>query len=205
MHQLLCLCAELPRVQTRTRVVVLCHQRERWRRTNTAPLAGLTLVNSQVCFWHNRALPPDPAPQWGEGRERVLLFPAGDGPTVDAEALREKLDRITLVVPDGTWTQVRKIIGPSSDLRALPRLALPATAHARWSLREETREGGMATMDAISWAIELLEGADVAAPLTAALRAMVERVLATRGTPMPGGRDIATLLRDLGHPPSALD
>ncbi len=202
MHELLCLCDELTPAPTRTRVVVLRHQRERWRRTNTAVLVGLTMSNAQVCVWHSRTSTPVPAPDWGEGRERVLLFPGEDGPTVTAAELADRADGITLVVPDGTWTQVRKIVGPSSDLRRLPRLQLPAHAAARWSLREETRAGGMATMDAISHAIEAMEGPDAAAPLNRGLRSMVERVLATRGTPMAGGRDMTTLLRDLGHDPA---
>ena len=87
---------------------------------------------------------------------------------------------LTLVIPDGTWTQARKLVR-SESLRSLPRVALPPSAHARWSLREETRDGGMSTLDAVCWLLREVDGPDVAAPLEELARTMWARTMETRG------------------------
>ncbi len=48
LHSGLCLCAELPEVKTRTRVVLVLHQLEERKSTNTGRLALRCLPNSSV-------------------------------------------------------------------------------------------------------------------------------------------------------------
>ena len=50
MHRSLCICALLPRIATRTRVVVVLHQLEARKPTNTGALAAKCLENSVVVY-----------------------------------------------------------------------------------------------------------------------------------------------------------
>src|SRR5947207_6591113 len=48
LHRSLCLCAMIPRLETRTRVVLMIHRLEDRKATNTGRLATECLVNSEV-------------------------------------------------------------------------------------------------------------------------------------------------------------
>jgi DTW domain-containing protein YfiP len=58
---------------------------------------------------------------------------------------------------------------------------LPAGEPSIYGLRSEPRRGGLATIEAIARAFELLEGPHVRATLERVFRAMVERTLWSRG------------------------
>ena len=58
MHRSLCICALLPRLATRTRVVLVVHQLEANKPTNTGLLAARCLANSTVVY---RGRAPDGA------------------------------------------------------------------------------------------------------------------------------------------------
>jgi DTW domain-containing protein YfiP len=82
----------------------------------------------------------------------------------------------TLVVPDGTWRQARRI----RRKLALPCVTLPPGAPTEYALRSDAHEGGLATLEAIARALVLLDGID-AEPMLIPFRAMVEHTLARRG------------------------
>ena len=57
MHRSVCICALLPRLETRTRVVLLMHQLEVDKPTNTGVVAARCLVNCATVY---RGRAPDP-------------------------------------------------------------------------------------------------------------------------------------------------
>ena len=78
MHRSLCICAELPRIDTRTRVVLVLHQLEAVKPTNTGIVAARCLTNSAVVYRGRapdgvEALPLQVA--LGPGVRPMLLFP----------------------------------------------------------------------------------------------------------------------------------
>ncbi|HVV50599.1 MAG TPA: DTW domain-containing protein, partial [Polyangia bacterium] len=78
MHRSLCICALLPRLATRTRVLLLLHQLEARKPTNTGIVAARCLGNSAVVY---RGRAPEGAPgatleaALATDLEPVLLFP----------------------------------------------------------------------------------------------------------------------------------
>jgi DTW domain-containing protein YfiP len=156
-------CALVPRVEARTRVVIVRHVLERWKPSNTARLAGLALPSCEL--WPYGGATDPPWAQLGDGA--WLLFPGG-GAAVD-EPPR------TLVVLDGSWPQARRMLQRIPALRGLPRLSLPAPAEAVPRMRRPPRPDGMATLEAIARALELLEGPAIAAPLDALHAEVVRR------------------------------
>ena len=170
-----CICGEVPRVETRTRVLVVRHQREGWKSTGTARIAGLALPNLRLLEYGEDAQPAlDELPgELGEGT--ALLFPSDEAPPVDLASVRR------LVVLDGTWRQVRRMYQRLPALHGLPRLALPAKAEKVLRLRESSLEEGRSTLEAIADALGLLEGAAVAGPLHALHARYVEQVFRARG------------------------
>ncbi len=164
----LCLCAEIPQVETRTRLLLLQHGVETWKKSNTGRVAALALANARLLTYGARDEAFDATLLREPGT--WLLFP--DGPTAppDAPAPRQ------LVVLDASWSQARRMSQRIPELRTLPRLVLPPPAPGTLQLREPTHPSGMSTLDAIARAVAVLEGPEAAAPLEQLAALRVQRI-----------------------------
>ncbi len=174
MHLTLCICAIIPRVETRTRLLLVLHQLEDRKPTNTGRLAARCLVNSAVVARDGSA----PAALW-QGTQPVLLFPIPEARPL--EQWRDTGRPLTLVVPDGTWRQANKARRRVPGLSELPCAALPATTRSGYRLRHDKRPDRVSTIEAIAMALRILEGPAAAEPLERIFRIMVDRTLWTNG------------------------
>lgn len=171
-----CLCAEVPRVEARTPLVVVRHQREGWKSTGTARIAALALPGLRLLEYGDDAEPARAELPALLAPGTHLLFPAeAEAPAVDRAAVTR------LVVLDGTWRQVRRMYQRLPVLHGLPRVSLPAKPEPVLRLRESTLEAGRSTLEAIADALRVLEGEAVAAPLHALHARYVEQVFRARG------------------------
>ncbi|MBK9518726.1 MAG: DTW domain-containing protein [Anaeromyxobacter sp.] len=176
-----CLCPEIPRLSTRWRFVILRHASEIPRMTNSGRWVALALTGSVL---HDHARDGLPASE--EGLQALigeapaaLLFPSPHAPARPDDGLR------TLVVPDATWSQARRMVQRLGPLRTLPRLSLaPGPAAAR--MREPTVAGGMSTLEAVAASLDLLGDAAAAASLRRLHQVAVERTLRLKGMWPPG-------------------
>jgi DTW domain-containing protein YfiP len=101
----------------------------------------------------------------------ALLFP-GEGATPVGAA--SHAPPRTLVVVDGTWVQVEKMLAANPEIAALPRLALEGHESGYGELRREPAEGHLSTAEAVAHALGALEGDPARfAPMIAAFRRMV--------------------------------
>lgn len=163
----------MPRVETRTRIVLLRHAAERWKPSSTARLAALAMPNLVVVDYGLPGAPvelgrlPTADAAW-------LLFPDGPAPPPGAPL------PVTLVVVDGTWQQARRMAQRLAPLH-LPRLRLPAPPGPRPRLRHAHRDDGMTTLEAIAHAMGVLEGDAVRRPLLALHDLHVQRTLEAVG------------------------
>lgn len=182
MHESLCVCPLLPRIETRTRLLLVMHRYEDRKPTNTGRLATLCLPNSEVLVrGHEGAasaplgLPADSQP--------LLLFPAEDA--VPIQRFASSARPVTLVVPDGTWRQASKVRMRVPGLREVPCVSLPPGGVSHYHLRFDAHAHGLATIEAIARALGVLEGergAQVQGALERIFRTMVERTLWARGS-----------------------
>jgi DTW domain-containing protein YfiP len=151
-----CYCASLPRLETRTKVVILQHPRERDVAIGTARMASLCLPSAELHVgvrWNEhaalgRAL-ADPA------RPPILLYP-GEGAK---DILREPPPGpVTLVVVDGTWTQAKNVVRDNPVLQALPRYAFVAPEPSHYRIRKEPSDEYVSTIEAVMHVLGALEG-----------------------------------------------
>lgn len=148
-----CLCALIPSLNCRTRVVVLQHPSESRHALNTARLAVMGLAGARRIV--GQFFSPD---DWAQpGYTPRLLFP---GP--DAEVLHpgygQALDApIQLIVPDGTWGHARKLLHINPALAALPRVMLPPGLTTRYRVRHADIPGALSTIEAVTHALNALE------------------------------------------------
>jgi DTW domain-containing protein YfiP len=206
MHRSLCICALLPRLETRTRVVVVLHQLEAVKPTNTGVLAARCLVNSAIVH-RGRAAPAESgagpsieeqaaqvAAEVARGSRAAFLFPHASATPLGELAADGA--PVTLIVPDGTWSQSARAVSRLGRALALPCVSLPPGASegegaatprlggdgvARDRLRAPARPGRLATLEALACALGALEGPAVEAELLRVFRIMTDRTLWTNG------------------------
>lgn len=150
-----CWCADLPTLETRTRVVFLQHPREVRVAIGTARMAHLCLPNSELHVGLN--LCDDPAvvralsdPE----RPAVLLFPGPDAPDILRDPPRGPA---TLVVVDGTWSQAAKLVKVNPLLDALPRYAFVPPAASDYRIRREPHADCVSTIEALVHVLGVME------------------------------------------------
>jgi DTW domain-containing protein YfiP len=209
LFQVDCLCALLPRVPTRTRVVVVLHQLEDHKTSNTGRLAHRCLPNSELVFRGDperarRAYLAKQAARAG----RALVDATADGGTPGAapqparwpdwtahgdpvllfphpdaiplETFRDHPRPLTLVVPDGTWRQGQRVRHRTPGLETIPCAAISRPEPSRYRLRTASDPGRLATLEAIAEALGVLEGEAPRRALLAIFDIMVERSLRAR-------------------------
>ncbi|MGI5860953.1 MAG: tRNA-uridine aminocarboxypropyltransferase [Myxococcales bacterium] len=173
LREAACLCDCIPRVETRTQVLIVRHTKERLRTSNTARVAALALVRAQLLDIEAASDPIDPAPFREPGT--WLLYPGQERAGRPEPAPRK------LVVLDGSWRQTRRMYLHMPALRGLPVLSLPPPEIAPARLREQQRPEGHSTLEAIAAAIRFIEGEAAARPLEQLHEEIVRRVLKVRG------------------------
>lgn len=171
-----CLCDAIPRVPSRTRVVIVRHHLERLRSSNSGRLAHLALPNSVIVDHgggtgvgglRGPAVLPPLEGAW-------LMFPEGEPMTRAPTPPPAQL-----VVLDATWSQARRMYRKLDALRGLPILRLPELPMPAARLRESPGPGRVSTIEAIARALRLLEGDAVAEPLERLFALAVERAAAS--------------------------
>jgi DTW domain-containing protein YfiP len=172
-----CLCAAVPTVPTRTRVVIVRHHLEKYRSSNSGRLAHAALPNSVIVDHGGLEGPAILPPLDGAW----LLYPAGESVDVTAVAPPSQL-----VVLDATWSQARRMYRKLAPVRGLPVLRLPDAPVPAARLRASPGEGRVSTIEAIARALRLLEGDAAAAPLEALFaRAVAAAIASGRSAAVP--------------------
>ncbi|MDQ3262824.1 MAG: DTW domain-containing protein [Myxococcota bacterium] len=171
----LCLCAELPSVQTRTHFLLIRHQRETYKSTGTARAAAMAMPNLSLRTYGARDVPLDLSGL--EAADTWLLFPCEQGPLTAPPSPPPS----QVVVLDGTWAQAKSMVRRVPALRMLPRLHLAPRQERRLRLREPPNPEGMSTLEAIARTVAFLEGDALAQPLEHLHTLWVERCLRGRG------------------------
>lgn len=172
-----CLCALIPRLDSRTRVLILQHPDESGHALNTARLAALGLVNAELLV--GETFGDELAARLAEPAYRsVLLFPGEQAALPGASADPQPLQ---LVVPDGTWRKARKLLYLNPALESLPRLCLPEGLTSRYRLRKAPQPGALSTLEAIVETLGRLEPGQDFTPLLRPFEALIDGQIRAMG------------------------
>ena len=174
--KVVCWCAHVREIRTRTRVVILQHPRERHKPIGTARMAHLSLVDSELHVGLDfdrdprvaRALQDPAAPA-------ALLYP-GPG-AVPLETLATDGPR-TLVLIDGTWAQARTLFRLTRAVHRIPCVRLDPPRPSEYRIRPQSQPDHVSTIEALYFALRILEPPAVdLEPLLAPFRAMIDMQL----------------------------
>lgn len=181
LHQELCLCQLFPKIETRTRVVVLMHAQEEVKPTNTGRLAHLCLPNSEIRLSGTEDRKPlNIEGLNGEVQETWMLHLSHE--SSDLTPAMVPAHPIRLLVPDGTWSQASRL--GSKLARKLPNVKhvmLKADAPSNYRLRSEHHPDGLATFEAIARALGVIEGPAIRTEMERFFQIATDRMLYTRG------------------------
>lgn len=181
MRTELCVCADIPKLQTTAHLVLIMHAAELKATTNTGRLAAQAFPYSEIRV---RGRPGEPMSTQGivaQGHQGLLLFPSDDAVELTADYVRSFNKPITLVVPDGTWGQAAKVVKREPDLAALPRVKLPPGPPSQYQLRIAPQIENLATIEAIARAMGVIDSREAQAALEKLLEIVVKRTLWSRG------------------------
>lgn len=185
IHYERCLCGELPTFELETRVVLVMHQRETVKTTATGPLALAALPNSELLVHGTRDERLDLNRLFEEGRRVLLLYPSEDARPIEELVRDDDMRPVTLVVPDGNWRQAARAARRLPGLERAERVTLSLGPPTEWGIRNEPKEGGLATFEAIARALGALESSEVQGSLEALFRRMVDDTWVSRGVWRP--------------------
>lgn len=172
-----CLCALIPQLDSRTRVLILQHPSEVNHALNTARLAALGLNNAQWVVgetFDNLAELLNVS-----GYQARLLFPGEEATTLAASSTDN--EPMLLVVPDGTWRKARKLLHLNPLLAALPRVTLGCVPASRYRLRKAPAADALSTLEAIVHALQTVEPDRSFEALLRPFEALIEGQIAAMG------------------------
>jgi DTW domain-containing protein YfiP len=181
LHKDLCICAQIPHLDLKTKLILIIHAKELKRTTNTGRLATHALVNSELLVRGLDHAPLDLSSLLTPSYRTLLFFPADDAEDLTVEYVQQDPRPIQLIVPDGNWRQASKVNTRHLELKDIPRVMIKAPNLASQHLRAETTPEGMATLQAIAEAFGVIEGADVRKALMDLYQAKLSATLKGRG------------------------
>ena len=160
------------------KIILLTHERELHRATNTGNLAIENTNNIVERIVWERVNPSKVITQLIENNEAALLYskatPATDVTlTISSEVKFEKpvLPPLNIeayeniIIIDGTWQEAKKIFNQSPYLKAAPHFTLKTATNSLYKLRANQLEGGLCTVECIIEVLKLKGKNKIAAEL----------------------------------------
>ena len=183
-----CICDSTKAMSTRTKVVIVMHVFELKKPSNSARLLPVCLENAEVLVRGQKDNPMPTDSLEDPEREVWVLFPSDDSVPLTTELVNDAEKPITLVVPDGTWPQARRIPNRVSPLKHAKRVRLADAAEATMRLRHHPDPLRMSTAEAVGRALSIIEGAEAGAHVLDTFHRFATKLLEARGV-LPRGSD----------------
>ena len=171
-----CICAQIPSIRTRMRLTLILHALEARRSTNTGHLAALALPNSRVEIHGRAGQAINDSFEVTVGMKPLFLFPDG------SEELRPEMANdgdVELIVPDASWAQAVRMSRRIHGLSGVPHVRLPRVTPRK--ILRKSLEGRISTFEAISHAVQILEGEEAGASMLTLFDAYASALLRERG------------------------
>ena len=164
-----CACGDIFAGTLPVQLVLLLHENEPIRPSNTSRLIQQLLPHATHRFIWQRAEPPQALLDMlnSEQYQPWLLFPA-DRPDLQPrlKTYQRGSGKIPLiVVPDGTWKEVRKIVRKSPWLNDLPLLAFNPDRRTRYTLRRNPDDDHLCTAETVAEVLRLADANEAAEEL----------------------------------------
>lgn len=133
-------------------IILLTHEREFARPTNTGRLAIAAFPDSVICVPWSRTAPDQALVAALISQDAQLLFPAdSEDRAMPDIAIKPVLTQPKqIVILDATWQEARKMLRQSPYLQSAAKIELPyRESGSAFVLRRNQQEGGLCTAECI--------------------------------------------------------
>lgn len=162
-----CLCQSITQVSHQTRVIVLQHPSEVKNAKNTVRLLNLLSDNIEVIIGETDADFAELRTQIATRSDKyALLFPSEDALKLEPSS-NSNLTFDTLVVIDGTWKKAKKILLLNPWLEQINKVSFSQEHQSSYQIRSTKVSGGLSTIEATAYALNLIENTEIAPFMTA--------------------------------------
>ncbi len=180
MLNTLCVCEIAPRLAIATNVFMLLHVGEWLKASNTGHFAQLCLNQTQIRLHGMPHTPLDTSSFDLNGRPNLILFPGLGAKPID-QVLPALKGPFNLLIPDGNWSQARRMILRNPILRAAHRVELPGPRYDLNRPRRNLYPDRMSTFEAMAQALGIIESTNLEDELLDFFKVVVDRMLVMRG------------------------
>ena len=182
MHIDRCVCNFIPNLNLETKITLVIHKKELKRTTNTGQLALSSLSNSALRIrGESDKKTLDLTDLLTPEYRTFLFFPSKDAIELTPELVQSSQLPIQLIVPDGNWRQASKVHSRHPELKNVQKVKISTVNKSTYHLRAEHLPEGMATLEAIAFALGIIEGDEVKNILLNLYQAKLKNTLLGRG------------------------
>lgn len=168
-------------MKLRTRLSLVIHYLELKRTTNTGRLAVNVLDNSEMIVRGREGERVNLRDSLQAEYHPLFLFPSDDAEDLTPDFLSQLTRPVQLFVPDGNWRQASKVYGRHPEISDVQCVKIGVRKPDLKFIRKETRPLGMSTLQAIAFALGIIEGSEVEDHLLKVYHSKWEQTLMSRG------------------------
>ena len=185
----MCFCDLIPRIENNTPVTIITHYREKRLSSNTVHLAKEVLEKCELIERGLVGRKVSDDLKLDDSYTYLYLYPDEDSVELNREFVDTLEKPVHLIVPDGSWSQARKIKKREPLFTKMQSVKVPYLGPSKYQLRRQKLKEGLATFEAIARALGILEGKSVQDKMEKIFSTKVNRVLISR-------RDFGKWVRD---------
>lgn len=180
IHHNLCFCDLIPKLETISKVSLVVHIKEKVLSSNTAHLAHQCLVNSEFYYRGQKDQNFSNIFSLDERYTPLYLYPTEDAQELNSNLIKEIKKPIQLIVPDGSWRQAKKFHKREEIFRQIQHVKLPVIAPSIYQLRKQKYKNTVCTLEALAYALGIIEGDLIEKELLKILKIKNKKVLESR-------------------------
>lgn len=180
INKSLCFCDHIPSVETETKVSLIVHIKEKVLSSNTAHLAHQCLSNSEFLYRGLKDNPIESTFELDPNYQALYLYPSEMAQELTLELLESFEKPIQLIVPDGSWRQAKKFHKRVPLFQSIPHVKLPMIPQSLYQLRKQKYENSVCTLEAIAYALGIIENTNIQNELIKILQVKNEKVMSSR-------------------------
>lgn len=176
----LCFCDQIPQIDSRTKVSLVVHIKEKVLSSNTAHLAHQSLINSDFFYRGVKDHPFEDKFKLYEDFKPLYLYPTEDAVVLNEAFVNTLKKPVQLIVPDGSWRQAKKFHKREEVFKKIQHVKLPIIPPSFYELRKQKYENTVCTIEALAYALGIIEDINIQKQLIDILKIKNERVKESR-------------------------
>lgn len=176
VNETYCVCRHIKPFSIETNVSLIVHVRELKLTSNTAQFCQKMLPQNTEIFIRGRVFEEFSAgPVMKRTGRPLFLYPHEDAIELNDEFRKKYPGPYHLIIPDGNWSQARKVRQREESFTNIMSVKLPSGITSEYGLRKAPQPEWVSTYEAAAWALDALEGAHIKDQLMTFFRSWVNQ------------------------------